>query len=607
MKACKDSFKKHLFSFIFGPALKLIEAVFDLLIPLFMKAVIDLAKYGDVSLFPNNAFISKSLANFIRLFPSFNFDNRIISDAIICFIIILTMGLVGFAITMITQYIAARTASEVGYDIRKMTFEKIMTFSKKNREQIKQSKLLTILNADTYQVQQGVLIFIRLIVRAPFIILGALIISFLLSVECGFVFLSIIPLVLFIVLFIMKKSSKGYLSIQSKLDDISLKTSDTIEGIKVIKAFNKQEKENNAFIEKSNAYKNKSLKVSKINALINPLTFALVSIATISIVLFGGNSILANSSSESVLYATTIITLISYLAQIFFTLVQMSNVVLILTKANVAKSRIDNVLNIVPSTKGNIENIIPEIKEDSLLKFDNVYLRFEEDGNNALKNISFTLKKGESLGIIGGTGSGKTSLINLIERFFNPSEGEIYFDGKNIKTMDLSYLRSKISLVSQKPMFLKGSVAYNIALSNQFDKQKVIDVLEKAQAKEFVDKFDDNIFHIINEGGTNLSGGQRQRINIARGLYKDSELLILDDATSALDLLTDKKVRDNIFAIKDLTKIIVSQRVATVKDCDNIIVLDKGEIINYGNHEQLLITSSIYKEIYESQIKKEAL
>ena len=173
--------------------------------------------------------------------------------------------------------------------------------------------------------------------------------------------------------------------------------------------------------------------------------------------------------------------------------------------------------------------------------------------------------------------------------------------------MDLSYLRSKISLVSQKPMFLKGSVAYNIALSNQFDKQKVIDVLEKAQAKEFVDKFDDNIFHIINEGGTNLSGGQRQRINIARGLYKDSELLILDDATSALDLLTDKKVRDNIFAIKDLTKIIVSQRVATVKDCDNIIVLDKGEIINYGNHEQLLITSSIYKEIYESQIKKEAL
>ena len=607
MKACKDSFKKHLFSFIFGPALKLIEAVFDLLIPLFMKAVIDLAKYGDVSLFPNNAFISKSLANFIRLFPSFNFDNRIISDAIICFIIIFSMGLVGFAITMITQYIAARTASEVGYDIRKMTFEKIMTFSKKNREQIKQSKLLTILNADTYQVQQGVLIFIRLIVRAPFIILGALIISFLLSVECGFVFLSIIPLVLFIVLFIMKKSSKGYLSIQSKLDDISLKTSDTIEGIKVIKAFNKQEKENNAFIEKSNAYKNKSLKVSKINALINPLTFALVSIATISIVLFGGNSILATASSESVLYATTIITLISYLAQIFFTLVQMSNVVLILTKANVAKSRIDNVLNIVPSTEINIENIIPEIKENSLLKFDNVYLRFEEDGNNALKNISFTLKKGESLGIIGGTGSGKTSLINLIERFFNPSEGEIYFDGKNIKTMDLSYLRSKISLVSQKPMFLKGSVAYNIALSNQFDKQKVIDVLEKAQAKEFVDKFDDNIFHIINEGGTNLSGGQRQRINIARGLYKDSELLILDDATSALDLLTDKKVRDNIFAIKDLTKIIVSQRVATVKDCDNIIVLDKGEIINYGNHEQLLITSSIYKEIYESQIKKEAL
>lgn len=607
MKACKDSFKKHLFSFIFGPALKLIEAVFDLLIPLFMKAVIDLAKYGDVSLFPNNAFISKSLANFIRLFPSFNFDNRIISDAIICFIIILAMGLVGFAITMITQYIAARTASEVGYDIRKMTFEKIMTFSKKNREQIKTSKLLTILNADTYQVQQGVLIFIRLIVRAPFIILGALIISFLLSIECGFVFLSIIPLVLFIVLFIMKKSSKGYLDIQSKLDDISLKTSDTIEGIKVIKAFNKQEKENNAFIEKSNAYKNKSLKVSKINALINPLTFALVSIATISIVLFGGNSILATASSESVLYATTIITLISYLAQIFFTLVQMSNVVLILTKANVAKSRIDNVLNIVPSTEGNFESIIPEIKEDSLLKFDNVYLRFEEEGNNALKNISFTLKKGESLGIIGGTGSGKTSLVNLIERFFNPSEGEIYFDGKNIKAMDLSYLRSKISLVSQKPMFLKGSVAYNIALNNQFDKQKVNDVLEKAQAKEFVDKFDDNIFHIINEGGTNLSGGQRQRINIARGLYKDSELLILDDATSALDLLTDKKVRDNIFAIKDLTKIIVSQRVATVKDCDNIIVLDKGEIINYGNHEQLLKTSSIYKEIYESQIKKEAL
>ena len=602
-----DSYKKNLVAFIIGPLLKMVEAVFDLLIPLFMKSIIDLSKYGEASAIPNP--LSAQLAKFIRSFGTWVYGNQSLNDAIIGFVIIISMGVIGFLITMVTQYIAASTAMKVGTDIRENIYNKILSLSKKEREKFGSNKLLTILNADTYQVQQGVLIFIRLIVRAPFIILGALSISLILNWQIGLIFLSIIPVILFIVFFIMSKSSKEYLGIQNQLDNLSNDTSDVVEGAKVIRAFNKQEFENNKYKNQTEKYKKAAIHVNKLNSLINPLTFAIISIATILVVVIGGKPIVDDASNTSVEFASTIITEVAYLAQIFVTLVQLTNVVLVLTKANVSRKRVDEIL----STEPNIKDIVNPITKvmnngDEILSFNNVSLCYENDGNNAISNITFSLLKGQSLGIIGGTGSGKSTIINLIERFVDPSSGFINYKGDNLKKYSLSALRKEIGFVPQKSTLFKGTIRSNILMGDPSKNDgDIIDSLKNAMAYDFVFKYENNIDHEAEEEGKNFSGGQRQRLCIARALIKQPELLILDDSTSALDLLTDKQVRENIAAnFNGITKIVVSQRVSTIKNSDLIVVLDGGKIVGLGKHEELLKNCLIYKETYESQTKKEA-
>lgn len=605
-KKVSDSYKRHWLSMVIGPSLKLIEAVFDLLIPLFMKAVIDLAKFIEPSAIPNK--ISRSLAYFLRMMFLFSSNNQPLSDSLNALILILAMGFVGFGLTMISQYLAARSAISVGYEVRDSLYQKTLQLSKKEREKIGNNKLLTILNSDVYQVQQGVLIFVRLIVRAPFIIIGALTISFLLEWRIGIVFASIVPLILIVIFVLMRKSSKEYVTIQSKLDDISVKTSDTISGIKVIKALNKQEYENESFKKKTDSYHRHAVKVNKINSLINPLTFAIISAATILVVFIGGKSIIASSSSDGLLLATTIIAETSYLAQILFTLIQLANVVLILTKAKVSRKRCDEILSIKPSIH-NSKDAVAMLTADgtSLIKFEDVSFGYEEGGNNALSNISFEMKKGESLGLIGGTGSGKSTLISLIERFLDVTKGEIKYKDVNIKDYDLGSLRSEIALVPQKSTLFKGTIRSNMlmAKSDATDKD-IVAALKMAEAYEFVSKYDDFLEHEVVEEGKNFSGGQRQRLCIVRAILKNPEIIILDDSTSALDYLTDRKVRDNISSIKGISKIIVSQRVSTVSSCDQILVFENGELVAKGNHEYLLKHSPIYLETFESQSKKEA-
>lgn len=607
IKKTFDSYKNNIFSFIFGPLLKMIEAVFDLLIPLFMKAIIDLSKYNDPEAIPNP--FSSNLAKFIRSFGTWIYGNQSLNDAMIGFVIILVMGIIGFMVTMVTQYIAAKTAMKVGTEVRENLYSKILSFSKKEREKIGSSKLLTILNADTYQVQQGVLIFIRLIVRAPFIILGALTISFILNWKIDLIFLAIIPLILIIVFVIMNKSSKEYMTIQSKLDNLSNSTSDTIEGSKVIRAFNKQDYENSHFNEKTNDYKKSAIHVNKINSLINPLTFAIVSIATVLVVVIGGYPMIESATASDVDFASTIITEVAYLAQIFTTLVQLTNVVLVLTKARVSRKRVDSVLSIEPLISNDPNNITKNIKiDEEIIRFDNVSLGYEDEGNFALTDISFSLNKGQSLGIIGGTGSGKSSLINLIERFVDCSKGDVFYKGENIKKYNLSNLRSEIGFVPQKSTLFKGTIKSNLLMANENATDLDIEkALKYSMAHEFVSKYDDYINHEVEEEGKNFSGGQRQRLCIARALLKNPETIILDDSTSALDLLTDKKVRENIYTnFNGITKIIVSQRVSTIMDCDLILVLDGGHLVGKGKHDDLLKDCDIYRETYESQVKKEA-
>ena len=599
-----DIYKKHLLALTIGPLIKMIEALFDLLIPMFMKAIIDLSQYNDPSLIPST--FSKALATFIRLFPTVN-SNQILSDAIIGGIIILLMGVVGFLMTMITQYIAAKTAIKVGTEIRESLFEKVLSLSTKDKEEFGMGKIQTILNADSYQIQQGVLIFIRLIVRAPFIIVGALIISLMLNWKIGLVFASIIPLILFVVFFIMSKSSKKYTQIQGELENISTKSEDTIVGNKDIRVYQNQENELSGFKKITDSYQKKSNKANLLNSFINPLTFAIVSIAILLVVIIGGNTISSSTPNEATLLTSTIITEIAYLFQIFVTLGQLTSVILILTKANVSRRRANDLYRVIPSIKEDLNPLTLSVnKGEELLRFDNVSLSYGNNENYALKDISFSLKKGETLGIIGGTGSGKSSIVSLIERFMDPSKGNIIYKGNFLDKYKLSSLRDELSYVPQKSRLFKGTILENMQMVESSIQKKEVDVaLKIAMAYDFVYQFEDNINHQLNEGGNNLSGGQRQRLCIARGIIKQKELLILDDSTSALDLLTDKRVRDNISSqFKDLTKIIISQRVSTIKDSDLIIVLDRGTIVAKGNHEELLKTSQIYKEIYDSQLKE---
>jgi hypothetical protein len=607
-----DTFKRHPVAFILGPALKMIEAAFDLMIPLFMKAIIDLSNnvINGNELFAGLSKVNRVFAQFIVMNGTWVQDQKL-NFALIGGTYILLMGILGFATTMVTQYVAARTAVSCGRDIRDALYEKVLTLSKTDREGIGSNKLLTVLNNDSYQVQQGVLIFIRLIVRAPFIILGALIISFILYWQIGLVYVAITPLILLVIFLIMRRSSKEYLKIQEKLDELSSKTSETLDGAKVIRAFNSVEEENRSFAQKTTEYRQKATHVQKLNAMINPLTFAIIAIATVLVVIFGALPILGAGleQAEKVNLSTTIITEIAYLSQILFTLVQLTNVVMILTKAKVSMGRVDEVLSIQPSILSKEgAKAFDILQGEEFLRFDHVSLGYKKEGNYALKDINFTLYKGQSLGIIGGTGSGKSTLISLIERFLDASEGTVYYKGKDIKDYPLTSLRDEISLVPQKSSLFNGTIRSNMLMAcPNADDKEITKALKNACAEEFVSKFSDYLDHEVTEGGKNFSGGQRQRLCIARALVKGGEAIILDDSTSALDLLTDKTVRDNIAnEYQNLSKIIVSQRVATVKDCSLILVLDGGRLIQSGTHESLLVHCDIYRETYESQTKKEA-
>lgn len=606
IKSVKEIYKKNILGFLFGPSIKLLEAVFDLLIPLFMKAIIDLNQYEDPSLIPNS--ISSSLAKFIRIFGNIVKDNQNLNDALVGGLIIFTMAILGFIVTMFAQYFAARTSVKVGSEIRIELYKKILSLSKKDKEGLGNSYLQSVLNNDLYQIERGVLIFNRLIVRAPFIIIGSVIFSFILDYRIGIAFASIIPLILVSLIFILRKSSHNYQRIQKDLDDISNKTSDTISGARVLRAFDATEYENNRFSKYNNEYEKESIRVQKNNAFINPIIFEITSLVTVLIIFFLAGALFNSSESVKVVLTSTLIAAMAYLAQILFATVQFANVLLDLTRASVSNKRVDKVFEINNSIVNKENALTKDINiGEEILSFKDVDFTYDKnDEHYALKNISFSLNKGKSLGIIGGTGSGKSTIIHLIERFLDPSSGEILYKGISMKDYDLFSLRGDIGLVNQKSYLFNGTIKDNFLMANpSISKEDIDNALKKAEAYDFVYQMKDDINHKIKEGGTNLSGGQRQRLCIARALIKNPEILILDDSTSALDLLTDKKIRNTLKDIKETSKIIVSQRVASISECDEIIVIDEGHLVGKGTHEELLKTCPIYKEIYISQTSEE--
>ena len=602
IKRVEDTYKNNKYKFIFGPLIKLIEAVFDLLIPLFMKAIIDLNQYDNPSLIPNS--ISFSLAKFIRLFGLWVKDNQKLSDALVGGMIILVMSVIGFIITMIAQYVATRTAVNVGSEIRTSLFEKILSLSKKDKDRFGNARLQTTLNSDSYQVEKGALIFVRLIARAPFTVLGSIVFCYILDYKIGVAFTLMVPILLISLILILRNSEKKYLVIQEDLDHISSHSKDVVEGARVVRAFGAQEYENNRFNDVNDNYKKDSIAVQKNNALINPIIFEVTSLVTVIIIFLSMNILFNSSDTLKTVLTSTIIAAMAYLAQIFFATVQLSNVLLDLARAKVSKKRINEILS--------IENEIisgDKIGEtnESLLSFQNVSFSFNDDLSHlVLSNISFELKRGETLGIIGGTGSGKTTIINLIERFIDPTAGEILYNDIPLKEYNISSLRNDIGLVNQKSFLFDGSIKDNFLFANpDASVEEINKALKDSCAYDFIYEKEDNINYLIKEGGTNVSGGQRQRLCIARALIKNPKLLILDDSTSALDLLTEKTIRSNSKEKKEMSKIIISQRIASIIDSDKIIVLDEGKIVGIGSHQELLKTCDIYKDIALTQMNKE--
>lgn len=565
------NYKKQL---IFGPIFKTIEVIFELFIPLIMKQIIDVG-------------IEKG-----------NMDDY--SYIIYLGLIILGLVVFGFFSTMVCQYLSSVCSQGFGTDLRNRIYKKVDELSLKELEIVGKGNLLTMLTNDTSRLQVGVASLIRLAIRAPLLVIGSLIMCIFVSIKAFYVFLIAVIIVSIFVTIIFILSSKQILKVQKKVDKIVTISNDDLAGSRVIRAFNKEEDEVLKFKKINDEYYKEARKNAFFNALVNPLTYLIINSAAVIIILLAKNYInLPDEMSSGDLLA-----LIQYLNQIMTALLVVFNLVIVFTKALASRKRVNNFLTKESSIKsGNIKEDIFK-NGNPLITFKNVFFRYEDGDNYVIKNVSFNINKGETVGIIGGTGSGKTTIIKLIERFFDSSEGDVLFNSHNIKEYDINYLTSLISLVSQKVSIFNGSIKENLTMGNEnIEENNIIDALKKADAYSFVYNYEDKLNHEIVEGGKNLSGGQKQRISIARALLKKGEVLILDDSTSALDFLTDKSVRNNIKQIEGLTTIIVSQRATSLTDCDKIIVMYHGGVESIGTHEELLKTSKVYQEIYYSQVK----
>lgn len=575
MEKTWDSIKKYKKEFILGPIFKIVEVVFELMIPFLMKYMINTG----IPSFQNYEGVGKIL------YPG---------------LIIIAFCIFGFLSTLVCQYFASVASQGFGTDLRNRIFLKVNSLSLKDIDNFGRGNLINLITNDTTRVQTGIAMLIRLAIRAPVLVIGSLVCSFIIDYRVGLMFLILIPIISLILAIILTKNSKNYLKVQQRLDDISNYSNDSLKGSRVIRAFNKENTIINQYKNKTEKYFKETKKANLVAALINPLTFLVVNIGIMLVIYFGGNLTINNELTNGDLVA-----LISYLNQILMALIVVSNLVIIFTKAFSSQKRIDQLLQ----SETSIVNY-SKYKDislnygDEFINFENVSFKYEDDGNEVISNINFKINKGEKIGIIGGTGSGKTTLIKLIERFYDVTSGELLYKGHDIKDYDLDKLHQEISLVNQRSVLFNGTIKSNILIGNKdATDEEIINALKNSEAYKFVKEYSDFINHEVYENGKNFSGGQKQRLSLARALIKDSELLILDDSTSALDYLTDKNVRENINKMKDLTVIFISQRTSSIQHCDKIIVVDNGKIDAIGTHEELLNTSLIYKEIYDSQVK----
>ena len=576
MEKALQSTKKYIPYFIIGPLFKVIEVIFELLTPFLMKYIVD------------EGFNAGTLDNDYTkiIYPG---------------LIMIAFAVFGFCSTLVCQKLASIASQGTGTELRNKIYRKIINFSNSDIEHFGKGNLVNLLTNDVNRIQSVVAMIIRLVIRAPILVIGSVVCAFLIDIYAGIIFVSIVPLVMFIYFLILKISGKQYKKVQKQNDKIVEKTNDDISGIKAIKSFNNEEKEINEYEQLTSSYYFESKKAILTNELINPLTIFIVNVAIMAVIYLATYTFKSPFIVD--LRKGDVVVLISYLNSILLALIALCNLILVFVKGFSSNARINEFLNYkeVIDNKGKCIKDSVELKEN-LVKFNDVSLSFNNE-NNVLNHIDFEINKGETIGLIGGTGSGKTLLINVLERFYDFNEGEIFYKGINIKDYDISSLRNDIGLVSQKPHFLKGTIKSNMLIGkSDATDEEIIEALKMSKAYEFVSKYDDLLNHEVLENGKNFSGGQKQRLAIARGILRAKELLILDDSTSALDYLTDKEVRKNIKKNK-ITTLIISQRCSSIKDADRIYIIEHGEIVGVGTHKKLLKNNEVYKEIYASQTR----
>lgn len=557
---------------IIGQTSKLIEAIFEVIVPLIMAAIVDNGIKGNMG----KGYVYKMGG------------------------VLILLGVLGLCFALICQYLASKASQRVGTVMRNDMFRHINSLSHAELDRLGTPSLITRLTNDINQVQQAVAMFIRLVVRAPFIVIGSAIMAMSIDLKLSVIFVIIIPLVVLVLYLIMSRSIKYYKVIQKKLDRISLVTREGLSGVRVIRAFSRQDTEQKRFDEANDDYLDISLRVGRLSALLNPLTYVILNLAIAAIVWYGGVGVDTGRLTQG-----EVIAFVNYMTQISLALVVVANLVVLFTKAAASSARINEVLDIEPSIKNGTEK--DGAGSENAVEFSHVYFSYNNSGEYALEDIDLTAKKGETIGVIGGTGSGKSTLASLIPRFYDISKGELKINGTNAADYDTTALRQKVGVVPQKAVLFSGTIAENMRWGKRdATDEEIWKALETAQAKEFVEKMPDGLDTHIAQGGKNLSGGQKQRLTIARALVSQPDILILDDSASALDFATDAALRKAIAQnTTGMTTFIISQRANSIMQADKIIVLDDGRQAGLGTHRELLESCGVYREICYSQLSKE--
>ena len=561
--------KNYKLNLTLGPLAKLTEAIFELIVPLVMSDIIDNGIDGDGGL------------------------EYVLSHGAI----MVALGVLGLACALTCQYLAAKCSQGFGTELRNDLFRHINTLSFKELDRFGTPSIVNRLSSDVNQLQYMVAMLIRLVIRAPFLVIGAAVMAMMINLKLSLIFIAAAPLIAVVLYFIMSRSIPLYKNVQQKLDKVAQITRENLSGVRVVRAFSEQEYEKDRFDKSADELTRGAIVVGRISALLNPATFVIINAAIIAILWFGGGLVNTGEMTQGEVFA-----FVNYMTQISLALVVVAQLVVTVTKAIASGTRVVELLDATPSITDDGNTEVDTSVDSPAVKFDHVSFGYNE-GKYTLTDLTLTVPRGASVGVIGGTGSGKSTLVNLLARFYDVSEGSVELFGTDVKKYPLKQLRRTVAYVPQNTMLFSGTIRSNLLMGGRdADDETLWRCLETAQAASFVREKEKGLDSVVMQGGKNFSGGQRQRLAVARALAAHSDILVLDDSSSALDFATDLNMRTAINATRgDTTLFLVSQRATSLKDCDVIVVLDGGLVAGIGKHDDLLKTCDVYREIYLSQ------